>query len=86
MVEWVRAVIGEIGFLGDPDRHLSFAKIDSLAKPGHSLTGVFQTACYRQSLLGFCPWTGVGNQILKLLAMAFSSVAICCRSAALTLI
>jgi putative ABC transport system substrate-binding protein len=39
------------GVNGDPHRYLSSAKIDSIEKPGHNLTGIYQTTYYRQSLL-----------------------------------
>lgn len=39
------------GINGSPHRYLSSEKIDSLEKPGHNLTGVYQTTYYRQSLL-----------------------------------
>jgi putative tryptophan/tyrosine transport system substrate-binding protein len=39
------------GVNGDPHRYLSSAKIDSIEKPGHNLTGVYQTTYYRQSLM-----------------------------------
>jgi putative ABC transport system substrate-binding protein len=39
------------GVNGDPHRYLSSVKIDTIEKPGHNLTGVYQTTYYRQSLL-----------------------------------
>jgi putative tryptophan/tyrosine transport system substrate-binding protein len=39
------------GVNGDPRRYLSSSKIDSIEKPGHNLTGVYQTTYFRQSLL-----------------------------------
>ena len=39
------------GVNGDPRRYLSSAKIDSIERPGHNLTGVYQTTYFRQSLL-----------------------------------
>jgi hypothetical protein len=39
------------GVNDDPGRYLSSDKIDSLKKPGHNLTGVYQTTYYKQSLL-----------------------------------
>ena len=39
------------GVNGNPGRYLSSDKIDSLEKPGHNLTGVYQTTYYKQSLL-----------------------------------
>ena len=39
------------GVNGDPRRYTVSAKIDSLEKPGHNLTGVYQTTYYRQSLM-----------------------------------
>ena len=38
------------GVNGDPRRYLSSDKIDTIEKPGHNLTGVYQTTYYRQSL------------------------------------
>lgn len=53
---WVGLAIDDIpvvfnGVNGDPHRYLASAKIDSIEKPGHNLTGVYQTTYYRQSLL-----------------------------------
>jgi putative ABC transport system substrate-binding protein len=39
------------GVNGDPRRYLVSARIDSIEKPGHNLTGVYQTTYYRQSLM-----------------------------------
>ncbi len=39
------------GVNGDPRRYLSSEKIDSIERPGHNLTGVYQTTYFRQSLL-----------------------------------
>jgi putative ABC transport system substrate-binding protein len=39
------------GVNGDPHRYLASAGIDAIEKPGHNLTGVYQTTYYRQSLL-----------------------------------
>lgn len=53
---WVGLALDDIpvvfnGVNGDPRRYLSSPKIDSIEKPGHNLTGVYQTTYYRQSLL-----------------------------------
>jgi putative ABC transport system substrate-binding protein len=55
-LSWVGLTLDDIpvvfnGVNGDPRRYLSSAKIDSIEKPGHNLTGVYQTTYYRQSLL-----------------------------------
>lgn len=55
-LKWVGLKLEDVpvvfnGVNGDPQRYLSSGKIDSLAKPGHNLTGVYQTTYYRQSLL-----------------------------------
>ena len=39
------------GVNGNPHRYLSTSKIDTLEKPGHNITGVYQTTYYYQSLL-----------------------------------
>lgn len=55
-LEWVGLKLDDVpvvfsGVNGDPRRYLSSDKIDTLEKPGHNLTGVYQTTYYRQSLL-----------------------------------
>jgi ABC-type uncharacterized transport system substrate-binding protein len=55
-LKWIGLKLDDIpvvftGVNGNPRRYLASEKIDSLEKPGHNLTGVYQTTYYRQSLL-----------------------------------
>ena len=55
-LKWVGLKLDKVpvvfsGVNGNPVRYLSSDKIDSLEKPGHNLTDVYQTTYYRQSLL-----------------------------------
>jgi len=53
---WVGLNIDDIpvvfnGVNGDPRKYLSSPKIDSIKKPGHNITGVYQTTYFKQSLI-----------------------------------
>lgn len=55
-LQWVGLKVNDIpvvfnGVNGIPEKHLSSPQIDSIKKPGHNITGVYQTAYFQQSLV-----------------------------------